>query len=419
LKTIEHRVEFTWAKKKKRNGSHKLSTHVFWNGRDITHLVRKREYGAGPETTLEFSWSIRGGETIMIFVNFSASVTSERDRYVLFVDGDTFTNFPTLRDLDESLHDSTIHMTMEDRRSPENDACCAREGGEADHPLQSSIENSSDCSLHLSMEYPRAIAPGTEMGFRLAMAGLDRQFTLEDTKRNHEIKDELHSDLFSPVLESVREQITSYLPQADDVVSRAITNAFCAEDSSCSLGSSDTTSISLMSNEGKDALSIEANMLRDAYSWSNKVKASEANDDLDCARLEFLQRRIDELFLGIRNDCLEPEEVARIALNVAAQTGLRMTKPLPARTILINGIPQGTSEGELLLAFSRFGEMDSVAIASTRQFGFCRFARPETARLALEAYNHEDQRMVLNKNGEQPPDDGPTITLLESRVVDS
>jgi hypothetical protein len=332
----------------------------------------------------------------MIFVNFSAAVTSERERYVLFVDGDTFSNFPTLRDLEELNHDSSIHL-LDDRSSPENDP----QGDEAADP--------------------RSIAPGTELGFRLAMVGLDRRFTLEDTKRTHEVKDELHSDLFSPVLESLREQITSYLPQADDVVSRAITNAFCAEDSTCSLGSSDTTSISLMSSDGKDALGVEANMLRDAYNWSVKVKASDNKDGLECVRLEFLQRRIDELFMGIRNDNLEPEEVARITLNVAAQTGLSMTKPLPATTILINGIPQGTSEGELLLAFSRFGELDSVAIATTRRFGFCRFARPETARLALEAYKHEEQRMALySENGEQQPADyGPTITLLDCKTVDS
>lgn len=333
----------------------------------------------------------------MVFVNFSESVTSERDRYGLCVDGDTFTNFPTLRDLEASKHDSAkLLLSMDDSRSPENESSTQEKQA---RDLRRTQSCSDDGSFEGVVEYPKTIVSGTELSFRLSMAGLDRRFTID---KDSEVKDELHSDLFSPVLESVREQITRFLPQADHLVSRAITNAFCAEDSS--LNSSDATSISLTSGDAVSALCMEANMLKDAYDWSNKSATKES------AKLNFLQRRIDELFMGIRNDCLEPEEVSRIALNVAVQLGFSLTEPLPANTVLIRGIPQGTSEDELLLAFSRFGEMDSVAIASSRRFGFCRFAQEHAARHAVEAY--ESERL-----GRDIDHAGPSIMLLESKTL--
>lgn len=330
----------------------------------------------------------------MIFVNFSASVTSERSRYGLFVDGDTFTNFPTFRDLEASQHDSAKLLDMDDSRSPENDQSSNFEKQSRDlHYSESCSEGS------LAVEYPRTIVSGTELSFRLSMAGLDRYITPESSSDG--IKDELHSDLFSPVLESVREQITQYLPQADHLVSRAITNAFCAEDSS--LNSSDATSVSLVSGDTVSALCLEANMLKDAYDWCRRPNTNES------AKLNFLQRRIDELFMGIRNEYLEPEEVSRIALNVAVQLGFYLTEPLPSTTVLVDRIPQGTSEDELLLNFSHFGEMDSVAIASSRGFGFCRFAHEFAAHQAVEVYQNEQL------DGDN--DDGPSMMLLESKTV--
>lgn len=329
----EHHIELIWSVKSGK-------TRVHWNQQNITKHFRE----GARSGMVEFSWKSRSGELLQI-VAHSETRSGVTHQYDLLVDGVSFFRFPPLSEV------GTIPEQLDEERSPEN-------------WTESIADVVSDLA---SGDYlgGQPAPPAENMEFRLSMVGLNSG--VED-----EVVDELHSDIYSPLLESLRDQIIQCVPQAEEMVSRAIINAFFVDsDSQNSLSTQSSRSLASGS-----PVQIEAACLWDAYEWvSQNIDCTPRLDAQDQA-LDVMEKHIESVCVYLRNDMLNANEAARILLGVAAILGLKFINSIPRDTLLLLDIPKGTTEAELQDAVADIGEVQSAIFLESQQFGVVRFAFP-------------------------------------------
>lgn len=331
LKVDEQQVILTW------NPNNGKIKSVYWNKHEIKHLVRFQEGSTG---SLECSWRLRTGEELKIIVR--PQLSSERDRYTLSLDGEDFGCFPTIRELDNVE--------------------CFEDG------VQLLDSSSLDAQDPLS-DHP-------DMGYRLSMAGLSKvQFSCGD-----QVEDELHSDLYSPLLDSLRRNISKALPQAEAIVSRAIAHAFCTETGSIT----STDSLSVYSLEGGCPSALEASVLKGAFEWIRSHPSS--NED---EQLHFLSKLIDELLMHFRNENIDSDETSRIILGAAVVLGLELQEDVPHDTVLVYDIPKQMTERTMTNELQNHGTIETAAIAPFSGVGFVRFKSEQAAKLAVTSQLHD------------------------------
>lgn len=367
----EHKVELIWSVKSGK-------TRLVWNGADVTNLFTPR---VSPEM-VEISWMTQMGISLRVVAH--AEEIDGVNQYDLFVDTDSFFGFPAL---DELLpHES----------APERDEKLASSFSDFEARYESQQEALSDAGSGANF----CPIPTADVGFRLSMVGLN---AVADISHN-EIKDELHSELYSPMLESLRSQISEYLPQLEDEVSRAIINAFYvdpdATQDSISATSSSSSLESALTTSNADPYQVEADALRETYEFvaANRKKLSSSDDCCDLYHT-YMQKRIDSVFVKVRNDELKPEQATRILLSIASVLRLKFAKPMPRDTVVFTGLSTSVTAEDLYKAIIPYGCVSATAVASgAHGFGYCRFEDTVSAAM-LDQANRRRQFQVL----EHPP----------------
>lgn len=359
---------------------------VYWNKCAITDFFRQES----PET-IDFTWKARSGETLRIMRS------STMTEYDLSVDGVCFADLPTPSEI-------YLATQMEDR-SPEN--CEEVERLRMDNKQDCSVISDLQSELSDDAVYPSSDSWESRRATycRLAMAGLNKP-----THKNKEdhlccsknrtaslqivttllhdgeslIQDELHSELYSPVLESLRIQITSCLPQTEELLSRAIMNAFSIDTGSVLSLDSD----SLCSPEPLNPYQVEVDCLWDTLEWVRlNVKYAPRPDTEDMA-INFFQKHIDAMLHRVRNEELVSDEVARILISVAAALGLKFSLKQKHTTILLDGLSPNVTNDDIYSMFALHGEVEATAISkTTKRFGFCRYVHERSAKVALDNFN--------------------------------
>jgi RNA recognition motif. (a.k.a. RRM, RBD, or RNP domain) len=349
---------------------------IYWNSSNITHLFRQRYI---PDVSiLEYSWKTRSGEALRIVGNVGQNPAEDSTKFEFFVDGTNFTNLPTVGQLGRNTDQ------VKEGRSPHDDTGSQRS-------LDSSIATNDPDADHSS---------DMEQGFRLSMVGLNSMTSGED-----EVNDELHSDLYSNSLSSLRSQIVTYLPQTEEMVSRAIINAFFVEAQSSPL------SFSFRSLDKINHCQVEADFILEAFRWARLNVDVAPRSDVEDLGMQFLQKCIDNIFLLIRNEELNSDEAARVVYSVAAILRLKFANDIAQDTIILNDLAPGTTTDDLREALSPFGEIEAVSISSiSRTFGYCRYVSLDAIRRIMVTM--EGGSFVIN-------DKIPTITSLCSNSFDS
>lgn len=344
----EHDVELVWSVKSGK-------TRVYWNKKNISHLFRDGNRSG----MVEFAWKSRTGVTFQIVAHSEArpGVT----QYDLMVDGVSFFKLPPVNKLGRAESKDT---------EDEDEIPLA---GRQRIDSFSALSVMSDLPTGDVMDEDEESSPEA-LGFRLSMVGLNSG--LEDD----EIDDELYSDLYSPVLESLRHQITECLPQTEEMVSRAIINAFfCDSDSlqSCDSSLSD-------SSMELDPYQLEAESVWEACEWVGLNVDYAPRPDAEEQALSFMQKQIDAIFLHIRNDKLSSDAASRILLSVGAVLGLKFANSIPMDTIIMDGLIVGTRSEDLHRALCSYGELECAAVVKFHGFALCRFADETVVPRVLE-----------------------------------
>lgn len=347
----EHEVELVGCKKSGR-------TKIYWNQCNITKLFHPRE--GRNNGKIDYSWKTCSGETLHIASSGDGKIASASAQYDLLIDGRNFFTLPSVGGLGRTSDEVT------EQRSPKEDA-----GSQRSPSLNSSTSANEQEEAELPIDACRS------QSFRLSLAGLNSTASSDDG-----IKDELHSDIYSPVFESLRAQIVERLPQCEEMVSRSIINAFFFDSFS-------QESFSLCSVEEADPYQVEADCVSEAYAWiklnGDLIPPSDAED----LAMWFLRKRVDDIFIRMRNEELSSDDAARVVLSMAAVLGLTFASSFVQDTIIMNGLDGGTTACDLHETFSSFGKVKATAMArATPSFGFCRFEHEDsTARAAISFFD--------------------------------
>jgi hypothetical protein len=339
-------------------------TRVFWNKCNISQYFREGNRSG----MVEFSWKSQFSDSLQIVAHSSAAPGVDQ-QYDLLVDGISFFRLSTLSEIGK---DNTARKVSQDENAsrsghlPEN----GKENIARKFP-QDNIASPSDvntvsplsdleCWKHGNdQQFPEA------MDYRLSMVGLS-------SGRDFQMVDELHSELYSTSLENVRCGVTECLPQTEEMLSRAIMDTFIATDDS--FEDSISTFFSDSSLE-EYASQIEANALWEASEWTALNVDYARCQDAEERALVVMQRNITSVIRRIRDEELSSDAAISFLLSVAAVLGLKFAAPIPRDTIILLGLPSGTSNQYLREALAGFGSVDAAAVAKgTDGFAYCRFA---------------------------------------------
>ncbi|KAL7567766.1 hypothetical protein ACA910_000521 [Epithemia clementina (nom. ined.)] len=403
----EHEVELVWSLKSGK-------TRVYWNKRNISNLIQQDV----KSNTVHMSWNTYTGERLQVVAH--AEAIPGVAQYDLLIDGVSFSQMPSVLE----INSSELVVAASESSDLSDDSNSILEGGEyitkqsalcsqSEHMGSSGSELDSFQSL--ADRHPCDGKDG--MGYRLSMVGLSSGLAGVD---------ELHSEVYSPMLESLRQRIVECLPQTEEMISRAIIHTFFPD--YVSQSSLDLMSSKSVSSEEKEPQQIEVDALCDAYEWARIDKSHEAlisaplqrpnsisiphrarsapvigskptaNYD-DDGELNYMQKLIDFIFIKVRNEDVSSDEGARILLGVAAVLRLDFARPLPTDTVLLDNLGPYVTVEDLSAKLSEYGDLEAVGISSKRtNFGFCRFMSEESFRRFLEA----DEAGTFDLSGQRP-----------------
>ena len=333
---------------------------VYWNSSEITRYFRQRYFPVDPNNrTVEYCWTTRSDEVLKLVGSVDNNLSDDSIQFDLFIDGINFKELCTVAQLGRKLG-----QTQEDQRASMDETGSQRS-------LDSSLATNDVEADHNS---------DLEQGFRLSMVGFNSMTSSED-----EINDELHSDLYSNSLTSLRNQIVSCLPQTEEMVSRAIINAFFGESQNCE------PVYAFRSMDEVDGSQIEVDYILEALRWVRLNVAVAPRVDVADLLLQFLQKCVDSIFLLIRSEQLNSDEAARVVLSVASVLGLEFAIDVANDSIFLERLPPGVSKLDLHQCLSQFGEIDALSISSkTPTIGFCRYVSEESTVLLMAAFERGD-----------------------------
>jgi hypothetical protein len=336
----EHAVELVWSV---RSGK----TRVFWNGRDISNLFRDGNRSG----MVEFAWNTRTEESLRIVAH--AEPRRGVRQYDLLVDGISVFNLPKLAEIGQPLSATSTPWELRMDTSHETESRSPRSSPIPVHTI--------DCIESIDSMEHQTWTDADQAKARLASVGLALHPDTEES-------DDLHSDLYSPIVNSMRNLITAHLPQTEETVSRAFTNALIKDSDSYTSESSLSDSSCL-----HDAMQIEVNALWETFRWVRSNADQIMFSDGEELQLEYMREQIEAVFAKVCHECLTPGEASRILLHVGAILGLKFHRNILMDTILVDGLSNYCTVNDLEAALRPFGRIVSIAMVQGHGFGCCRF----------------------------------------------
>jgi hypothetical protein len=323
---------------------------IYWNNRNITHLFSE---GNRRLEKVSFAWQARSGEIFQVTAQSDQNAPKGENQFGFSIDGHRFEALPRMDQLGE---EQDAPVRREKRCPPE---AIHPEDAESILSLSSHGENDSGGNAEHEKEQIGEHPEPADLGFRLSMVGLS-------PGHGDEVVDELRSDLYSSTIDLLRNRITKCIPQTEEMVSRAVINAFFSDDESHS--TNDSVSESFSDHTFYHAVQFEADAMRAAYVWvkQNQPSFVDVNDELV---MEFLQKQVDAVLLQVRRDRLSAIEACQVLISVACVLGLDVTAPGENTTVVLLGLDKATTEEDLASVMKKCGEINSAAVSSLGGLG--------------------------------------------------
>jgi len=351
INSEDHEVVLLWSLKSGK-------TRVFWNRRDISNLF----HTDGRSGTVELSWETRSQEKLHLLAH-SESIPGSA-QYDLLIDGVSFFRLPS-KEMVERNESNIVPPSV----GPSSIT--------ASELAESRAQSSDAGDLTDNDSVPDPGIPYEDLGLRLSLAGFDTGGAPRDPI------DELHSDVYSAMVESLRTEITAHLPQSEALVSRAIIHAFFPDNDSETSPSDGSFSIT-----ERDAQQEEADALCNADEWAKLNLEYAPAPDIEDRVLSYFQKHVETLFSYVRNEELGPSDASRILLNVAAVLRLEFDKPFRSNTVVLQGLDRKIAIEDFLNILDAYGPVEAAGVAKTRCFAFCRFKESGALRRLKAAADH-------------------------------
>jgi hypothetical protein len=358
----DHEVVLVWSLK-----SGKI--RIYWNRRDISYLFPTPGKSV---VVVNFAWETRTHERMQVLAHSESTPGSVQ--YDLLIDGVSFFRLPSRDVVDRTASKRLAASSLVGPSSTDSG------DGSGGRPLTDALpceESRADSTSELSDDAtptPDPNSPHDNLGWRLSLAGFNAGASARDTV------DELHSDVYSTMVESLRTKITEHLPQTEGLVSRAIIRAFFPDNDSETSPSYDSLSIN-----DRDPQQVEVDCISRTEEWARlNVEVAPSLESEDKV-LRYFQKHVEKLFSYVRNEELVPEDACRILLNVAAILQLDFARPLLGDTVVIKGLGKMESL-EFSSMMESYGAIQEIGFAKFRGLGFCRFAESSALQLLKSAF---------------------------------
>jgi hypothetical protein len=346
---------------------------VFWNKNNISHLFREKRTGAAARKVVNISWESRSGVKFQISAHHesknpgggtkTSSNHSNRNtpqlppQYDFLLDDISIFSLKHVSELNPYVISIDNTVGLEILSETSLDSSSRSEGYISDDPE----------TLQLLQHTP-------DTGLRLSMAGFNSSCEFNDV-----VMDDLASSSLTNTLESLRPVVTSLISNSEDMVSKAIINAFLEDDalvphSSSSLGlnsmiGSSSSSSSSISSMVKTDTQIEADTLYDTTEWVNFNVICAPRPDVEEQKRAFLQKQMDIIFMHARHERLTEEAASRILLDVATLLDVPVLSSSIQRDTLIIRDLKGIDADTLIATMMVHEELHEVGVASNRRFG--------------------------------------------------
>lgn len=291
-------------------------------------------------------------------------------QYDLWINGVHFSQLLTLSELIRRQRKETRIKAIE---SKPDDAVLRR--------IESSHSLESDTSLDIPNEIG-VLSSSSSCSFRLAMAGYQTDSADDD---------ELRSELYSSALDEVRLSMTSFLPQTEEMISRAIMDVFISSEDDTGHSSS---SSSLYVPRDEECCHLEVNALYETLEW---IRLQDSKDDAwdEELVLAFLQKQIMGTIRQIRNEQISSQIAIRILVGVASLLELPFVRPMVQDTVLVEDDCRGIDSAELRRFLSRFGVVEWCSVSKLNpSFACCRFGNEGSLMNLFEAVR--DNKIPVN-----------------------
>jgi hypothetical protein len=342
---LEHHVELVWSKQQ--NG--KQQRRLYCNKILITATAAATKDPCRNDQggMVVYAWKLESGENLQILANRVCD--DDTNPYQLLVNGVNFFDLPRVCELG---------------RQPESPAII-QQHSEVETTIQETPDD-TDAKIAHGRDDELEMVLSSTLGFRLSMAGF-RSST--SSTNNNQIEDELHSAFYTSVIESLRSRITTFLPQTEEMVSRAIINAFFADAHS-------SDSLSLNSFDETSPMQVEADCLWEAHRWKTLHMHCFLSLEVHESTLRFMQTIVDDIFMRVRNEELDAMQAARVVHSVGAMLELKFAADIANDSVVLSGLETGATSEDLHRFFELFGRVDSIAFArATCSFALCRFKK--------------------------------------------
>ena len=300
-------------------------------------------------STLEFAWQSGRGTTFRALAH--ADPIGGMNQYEFLIDGAPLSAMPSQEEsFRRRMNDAKLETSPVDDRVTRSDDSPNR----IDRALSGDYaESCGGMSGSGSFD--------NEQQCRLAAAGFACKY---------ELKDELRSDLYSSTLDFLRDEVSLRVPATEEMISRAIINAFSEDHDS------DTSNLSYeLQNDGYlKPGEVEADVLGETFEWLKWSRDFIHLVDVYARKLEYMQKHVDLMVSHVRHDRLKVSVASQLMHRVAAILKLEVTTQPVADTVMFGNLNSLTTTRDLLDAMQPFGEVVYAAVSKNHE-GFGKLYR--------------------------------------------
>lgn len=315
-------------------------TKLLWNSKEISHLVRAKTNPrlAAQSGKVELRWQSETGVKLAVIAHSQKQpgcpqydcLINDVSFFALPKESEVGSNVP--QEAPESSLDTSGRDVSNHNFSFSSEQAGSGEGNPAE--------------MHQSHH-------------RLVAAGFTYQYDMED---------ELRSELYTPTLDILRDEVAAAVPETEDMMSRAILNAF-SEDHDSDASHSQSSESEQSERYGLDPPELETEVLGDVFEWCQWSEKFVPAGEVHNRKLEFMQNHVEEMVAHVRHERISPHDATRIMLRVAIILKLDVSQQPEKDTVALLGLPVDVTAQELLDCMHPFGEVDVVEI-SKKHKGF-------------------------------------------------
>jgi hypothetical protein len=314
---------------------------LVWNGQDISRLFRETRRQKPPPSCLEFAWETSRGDNFKAVANLNSP--GQMNQYDFLINDESFFSMPAKeKAVGERVEAAEREM------SPEFSVNSEIFTNRVERAISGDLTGS--CGDDLSgdgMADPSAHS-------RLASAGFSYNFDMED---------ELRSDLYSVTLDVLRDVVSSFVPETEEMMSRAIINAFSEDHDSDTSGDS----LSLHSDRHLDPAEVEADVLGETFEWLKWSRDFISAFDMHDRKLEFMQKHVEQMVAHVRHERLEPTPASLIMHRVAAVLKLEVTREPNWDTVMFSKLNSLTTSEDIIDAMRQYGDVTEAAVSRNHE----------------------------------------------------